>query len=428
MIEAAWGGTLLLVMAWAVYADLRTREIPDAIPIAIAVLALLRLASGGPDFAVSLAAGAALGIAIGTIGFAIGAFGGGDAKIAAALGACLGASDFLVTLAAAGIAGGVFVAARRGDAEIPYAPPLAFGSAIALGLHALDPATKQAWLAPGREMVVLMLAAGVVVTVIALRRVALGRRAARRLAAPDAAPVEVRARATLVGAASRTAPLLVGATVLALAWLAGATPLVASGIAIVPAVLAHLADARRIERRALKLEEQLGQAIHLAAAALRAGASPNDALERAARESSRPLRPLLEAVSQRLRLGEDPDRALAAFAERVPLDSYRLFATALAVQWRAGGSFDRALRSVARAVGDRVETARRVDTQTASVRASVVAIVLANIAIAGLAALANPASLGEFLRSEVGAGLLAATLWLQALALWWIARLAAGVR
>ena len=207
------------------------------------------------------------------------------------------------------------------------------------------------------------------------------------------------------------------------ALIAGVHPLPASGLAAIPAVLVHVVLARRVEQRALRLEEQLAEAIRLAAAALRAGVSPTEALERATRESRAPLRPHLDGLIGRLRLGDDPQRSLAELAERVPLHPFRLFATALGVQWSAGGSLQGSLQTVGRTISERSELARRIDTQQAPTRSSVIAIAGANVAIAALAWVANPLNLERFLASETGSAMLAATLWLQALALWWMWRL-----
>jgi Flp pilus assembly protein TadB len=262
----------------------------------------------------------------------------------------------------------------------------------------------------------------------ALHRLAMRSAARARLA--DPAPDDALRAAAVQRPDSLRPPRVLPITLVALAvavacCLAGARPLLAGALAAIAAVLVHGVLRRQVEARALRLEEQLAEAIHLATAALRAGASPTEALERATREALPPLRAHLDALVSRLRLGEDPQRALAELSERVPLHSFRLFATALGVQWSAGGSLQGSLQAVARASAERSELARRIDTQQAPTRSSVVAIVAANAAIAGLAWTSNPLNLEHFLASTTGSALLAATLWLQALALWWMARLTA---
>jgi tight adherence protein B len=196
-----------------------------------------------------------------------------------------------------------------------------------------------------------------------------------------------------------------------------------TGIGAVAGVLVHVAAGALAQRRALRLEEGLAEVIGLASSALRAGASPVDALERAARAVHGPAQEILLDLAGRLRLGEDPESTLAALAERVPLESFRLFALAVAVQWRAGGSLDRSLAVVARAVRDRVELQRRIHTQGAPTRGSVFAFVVATAAIAFLMWQHDPANLERFLGSPAGSALVGVATWLQALGISWMWRI-----
>lgn len=271
---------------------------------------------------------------------------------------------------------------------------------------------------------------GIVLAALAFALHRLALRSAARARLVDPGPEAARRPAAVQRPAAlrppRVLPVAAVALVLTAAcWLAGARPLLAGALAAVAAVLLHGVLRRRVEIRALRLEEQLAEAIHLATAALRAGASPTEALERAAREAPPPLRAHLDALVSRLRIGDEPQRALAELSERVPLHSFRLFATVLGVQWSAGGSLQGPLQAVARASAERSELARRIDTQQAPTRSSAVAIVGANVAIAVLAWTSNPLNLEHFLASTTGSALLSATLWLQALALWWMGRLTA---
>jgi len=200
-------------------------------------------------------------------------------------------------------------------------------------------------------------------------------------------------------------------------------PVVATGTGALAGVLAHLALAARAQRRALELEEGLAEAIGLASSALRAGASPVDALEHAARALGGSAGSVLLDLTGRLRLGEDPEAAIAELADKVPLESFRLFALALGVQWRAGGSLQRSLAVVARAVRDRVELMRRIHTQAAPTRGSVFAFVAATAAIGFLMWQYDPANLERFLRSDTGSLLVGGAAWLQALGVFWMWRL-----
>jgi prepilin peptidase CpaA len=120
----------LLLLLFATVVDFRRHEVPDWIPIALLVWALVSYLAGWQSRGwVDLLAGFGLGSAIGLALFAFVGFGGGDAKLLAALGMVLGPIGFLRFLVYVAIAGGVIaaVAMARGKREIAYAPAIAFG-------------------------------------------------------------------------------------------------------------------------------------------------------------------------------------------------------------------------------------------------------------------------------------------------------------
>jgi prepilin peptidase CpaA len=114
----------------AAIADLRQREIPDLISVALVVWAVTATALGWSGHGwLSLTAGLGLGLTIGLVLFWLGGFGGGDAKILAALGATLGARDLFAVLFYVAIAGGALavVALVRRQRDIAYVPAIALG-------------------------------------------------------------------------------------------------------------------------------------------------------------------------------------------------------------------------------------------------------------------------------------------------------------
>jgi prepilin peptidase CpaA len=108
----------LFFVLWATYHDLRTREIPDAIPLALlgwaVVATALRFHAVGWW---SLLGGLALGLLLSSIFFALGGLGGGDVKLIAALGAALGPGALLPVLFGSVGAGGP--APRPARARLP---------------------------------------------------------------------------------------------------------------------------------------------------------------------------------------------------------------------------------------------------------------------------------------------------------------------
>lgn len=121
---------VLLLMILASIQDLRRREIPDSIPIAVALITVLAAVSGVAQVTwIGIAAGFAIALAIGLPLFACGGVGGGDIKLVAALGAYLGPQAFLHTMFWVAVCGGLLaaVAACQRRRDFAYGPAIAVG-------------------------------------------------------------------------------------------------------------------------------------------------------------------------------------------------------------------------------------------------------------------------------------------------------------
>ena len=119
-----------LALVLATILDLRTREIPDAIPIVVIGWAVGATAFGiSPHGWISMMLGLGFGAATGLLLFWFGGFGGGDAKLLAGVGAAVGPRALPVFLFYAAIGGGVLalVALVRGKRDLAYAPAMAIG-------------------------------------------------------------------------------------------------------------------------------------------------------------------------------------------------------------------------------------------------------------------------------------------------------------
>jgi tight adherence protein B len=214
--------------------------------------------------------------------------------------------------------------------------------------------------------------------------------------------------------------VLVGA---ALYYFAHFASVFAVTFAIVAGLLATQWEVQRVVRARLRIEEQLADALALMVAALYAGAGAVSALEASVREARRPLRPQLDELLGRIRLGDDAQTALRALEARVPLETFRLFASALSVHWETGGSLTRTLATVGRVIRDRIEVNRRIRTLTSQARTSTMAVLLVTYFIALVIWRNDPARMREFLATMVGQVLAAAAIGLQAVGLVWASAL-----
>jgi Flp pilus assembly protein TadB len=192
---------------------------------------------------------------------------------------------------------------------------------------------------------------------------------------------------------------------------------------VIAGLLLGQLETMRVTRATFCIEEQLSDAIDLMVAALRAGAGAMGALENAATEARRPLRPQLEELLNRIRYGEDPQHALRALETRVPLETFRLFASALSVHWETGGSLAPTLSIVGRVIRDRIEVSRRIRALTNQARASTVAVLLVTYFIALIIWRSDPQRMESFLATSMGQGLVAGAIILQGVGLVWTAAL-----
>ncbi|MDB5341646.1 MAG: type secretion system protein [Schlesneria sp.] len=191
----------------------------------------------------------------------------------------------------------------------------------------------------------------------------------------------------------------------------GATLAIAA--ALIVALLGAELEAMWAERTIALIEQQLSDAIDLMCSTLKSGGSVVRAFESAVAEARSPLRPELEEVVGRIRLGDAPQSVMMALAERIPLEAFRLFATALAVHWEVGGSLAPTLATVGRTIRDRIEIARRIRTMSSQSRVSIIAVLSTSYAIGVIMWRNDPERMHTFLSTSLGQNAVALAVVLQ---------------
>lgn len=168
------------------------------------------------------------------------------------------------------------------------------------------------------------------------------------------------------------------------------------------------------------LESQLADAIDIMIGAVGAGASVPAAIDAAIVESGRRLRPYLEELSGRIRLGDDPVEVFRSLAERVPLETFLLFSSALSVHWEVGGRVAPTLTTVGRTIRDRIDVSRRIRSNVAQSQMSTLAIVALTYFIAAVVWRNGPEQMEEFVESSLGSWFVAGSIVLQACGIAWM--------
>ena len=209
-----------------------------------------------------------------------------------------------------------------------------------------------------------------------------------------------------------------------LLWLAVGMPLVvAVAVGLLIGVLVHLIEDHIAGQQTTVIEQQLASAIYLMVGSLRAGASLLAAFEAALEEVGPPLRPYFQEVAGRIRLGDDPRLAVSDLQVNIPLETFRLFATSLAIHWEVGGSLATTLSTVGQTIRDRIELSRRVRAQGVESHASVAVVLAIAYVLAFLMWRTNPDRLEAFVATSIGTGIVAGVIALQAFGLVWMSRL-----
>jgi tight adherence protein B len=216
-------------------------------------------------------------------------------------------------------------------------------------------------------------------------------------------------------------PWAVGLIVAAIAVLAfRLAPQYGVALGLIIALLASQVEAFLAARHAARLETQLADAIDIMIGAVGAGASVGTAIEAAITECRAPLRPYLEEVAGRIRLGDEPAEVFRSLSERVPLETFLLFTSALSVHWEVGGKLSSTLTTVGRTIRDRIDVSRRIRSNTAQSQFSTLAIVGLTYFIAVIVWRNGPEQMEEFVRSSVGSWFVAGSVILQAVGIVWM--------
>jgi tight adherence protein B len=194
----------------------------------------------------------------------------------------------------------------------------------------------------------------------------------------------------------------------------------AISIGVIAALLARQGESIWTIRQTARIELQLADAIDLMIGALGAGAGVMVSLENAVRESPKPLRGPLEEMVARIRLGDAPQTAFNGLHQRVPLETFLLFSSALAVQWETGGSLAPTLATVGRTIRDRVELSRRIRSNTVQSNLSTIAVLGVTYFLALVFWRSNPGQMREFVDTRVGQWMIAGSIVLQAVGIQWM--------
>lgn len=157
------------------------------------------------------------------------------------------------------------------------------------------------------------------------------------------------------------------------------------------------------ERRRVKFNEQLVEALGTMANALRAGFSINQAFESVVESGTDPIKQEFSVLLQQLRVGMGFDDALASLDRRVGSDDLTLVCTAMDIARKTGGNLTEIFDRISDTIRGRMRIERRVRTLTAQGRLQGIVVSLMPLGLGVVMAVMKPTLMIPFVMSFTGA-------------------------
>jgi tight adherence protein B len=134
---------------------------------------------------------------------------------------------------------------------------------------------------------------------------------------------------------------------------------------------------RMAERRRLKIEDQLADAMVTLANAVRAGLSLAQSMEILAAQCPKPINAEFHQITAEYKLGKPLERTLTEAKHRLKSENFALFAAALLASHESGGRLNETVERIAQSVLEMQRLDRKVLSETAQARKSAVYMALA---------------------------------------------------
>ena len=134
---------------------------------------------------------------------------------------------------------------------------------------------------------------------------------------------------------------------------------------------------RMAERRRLKIEDQLADAMVTLANAVRAGLSLAQSMEILAAQCPKPINTEFFQIAAEYKLGKPLERTLTEAKQRLKSENFALFAAALLASHESGGRLNETVERIAKSVLEMQRLDRKVLSETAQARKSAVYMALA---------------------------------------------------
>jgi tight adherence protein B len=177
-------------------------------------------------------------------------------------------------------------------------------------------------------------------------------------------------------------------------------------------------------KRLLKIDEQLPQAIRKFAALTGAGMSSADALSQLAIEASMPIQMEFRVMNREWEMGADLSAVVDAAADRLNLESFKLFASVINMNNRLGGDLVKALEELSTSLGGLIEMRREIRAATAEGRANVYGLLVGPPLMLFIIAFIDKEAVHKFLTTPFGWSILGPAMAITILGFLWARKIA----
>lgn len=138
---------------------------------------------------------------------------------------------------------------------------------------------------------------------------------------------------------------------------------------------------RMAERRRLRIEDQLADAMVSMSSAIKAGLALGQALEILAEQCPRPICEEFRQMNGEYQMGKPLERVLVETRDRLKSENFALFAAAMQASRESGGRLNETVERIAHSVMELQRLERKVISETAQARTSAVYMALAPFAV-----------------------------------------------
>jgi tight adherence protein B len=138
---------------------------------------------------------------------------------------------------------------------------------------------------------------------------------------------------------------------------------------------------RMAERRRLRIEDQLADAMVSMSSAIKAGLSLGQALEILAEQCPRPICEEFRQMNGEYQMGKPLERVLFETRDRLKSENFALFAAAMQASRESGGRLNETVERIAHSVMELQRLERKIISETAQARTSAVYMALAPFAV-----------------------------------------------